>query len=237
MFTIITTTFNCGSDLVATISSIKEQTYKNLQWIVLDGASTDGTLDLLQANIDLIGHFRSRFDDGIYASWNEAIPHIENKWVIFMGAGDTFFSKHTLSNIAPHLTNLEEAMLVYGKTTIVDKNSNELQRQGQVDLKKWNQGLPQLPCTNSIMHNKQIFTDGLIFDDNYKVFADAKLLLQTMASSEPVFLDIDIGKMLNGGISTSPRGWLLTLQETTRIREELGLVLPPSQWAPFETAS
>ena len=37
------------------------------------------------------------------------------------------------------------------------------------------------------MHNKQIFTDGLIFDDNYKVFADAKLLLQTMASSEPVF--------------------------------------------------
>ena len=49
------------------------------------------------------------------------IPHIENKWVIFMGAGDTFFSKHTLSNIAPHLTSLEEAMLVYGKTTMVIK--------------------------------------------------------------------------------------------------------------------
>ena len=156
MFTIITTTFNCGSDLVATISSIKEQTYKNLQWIVLDGASTDGTLDLLQANIDLIGHFRSRFDDGIYASWNEAIPHIENKWVIFMGAGDTFFEcKAPLSNIAPHLTSLEEAMLVYGKTTIVDKNSNELQREGQVDKRSGIRGfLSYLVLTRSCIINK-----------------------------------------------------------------------------------
>ena len=73
------------------------------------------------------------------------------------------------------------------------------------------------------MHNKQIFTDGLIFDDNYKVFA-AKLFLQTMASSEPVFWTSTLGNV-EWWISTSPRGWLLTLQETTRIREELGFGL------------
>ena len=102
MFTIITTTFNCGSDLVATISSIKEQTYKNLQWIVLDGASTDSTLDLLQANIDLIGHFRSRLTMGFTLPGTRQFPTLKINGS-FSWALVTPFSVSTLFPTSLHI--------------------------------------------------------------------------------------------------------------------------------------
>lgn len=94
--TIITSTLNCAAGLIKTANSIREQCYQNIQWIVADGLSTDGTIDVIRNNADIVNYWFSAPDSGIYDAWNKACVYIDGVWVIFLGAGDIFESKDTL---------------------------------------------------------------------------------------------------------------------------------------------
>jgi glycosyltransferase involved in cell wall biosynthesis len=92
--TIITSTLNCRNDIVLTSKSIGSQTYSNIEWIVIDGGSTDGTIDLL-SNDDKVTYWVSEKDGGIYSALNKGIGQSNGDWIIFMGAGDIFYSNKT----------------------------------------------------------------------------------------------------------------------------------------------
>lgn len=97
--TIITVVFNAAKEIEATLTSIFEQSYINKEVVIIDGGSTDGTLEIIRKFEHQIDYFTSAQDDGIYDAMNKGIKVACGDWICFMNAGDLFASNDILKNI------------------------------------------------------------------------------------------------------------------------------------------
>ena len=97
--TIITVVFNAAQEIEATLTSIFEQSYINKEVVIIDGGSTDGTLEIIRKFEHQIDYFTTAQDDGIYDAMNKGIKVGGGDWICFMNAGDLFASNDILKNI------------------------------------------------------------------------------------------------------------------------------------------
>lgn len=97
--TVITICRNCRDDLERTVQSVVSQTYPNIEYIVVDGASTDGTQQMLASYQKRIDTIISEPDDGIYDALNKGVKSATGEWILCLNAGDTFTSNHVLADI------------------------------------------------------------------------------------------------------------------------------------------
>ena len=95
---IVTVVFNGEAFLEKSIQSVINQTYKNIEYIVIDGGSTDGTIDIIKKYQDKIAVWISEKDDGIYEAMNKGIALAHGKWINFMNAGDVLFNDNVLTD-------------------------------------------------------------------------------------------------------------------------------------------
>lgn len=112
LVTIVTVTYNAEELLEATINSAINQTYENIEYIIIDGASIDKTIDIIKKYEDKINYWISEPDEGIYFAMNKAIKKATGEWINFMNAGDTFFDLDTVEYVMNHKDN--DADLIYG---------------------------------------------------------------------------------------------------------------------------
>ncbi|MFQ3251760.1 MAG: O-antigen/teichoic acid export membrane protein [Loktanella salsilacus] len=227
--TIITSTFNCCEALARTAASIRAQGTPTPQWIIADGGSTDGTLDVIRANEDIVFHWSSEPDKGIYDAWNKACGSISGDWVLFLGAGDLLDAPTTLSRVAERLAGVVNTNLAYGGVTMIDAGGRELQRQGKISVGKWQRGRPALPCHQGVFHHASLLQELPPFDASFRICGDAKIMLKAISVALPFYLALDVAKMEVGGISTSVKGWEIMVREDKRIRDDLDLKLPLAQ--------
>lgn len=96
---IITICLNCEDAIVKTIKSVKEQTFMDKEFIVIDGGSTDGTLKVIESESANIDFFLSEPDHGIYDAINKGVVHANGEWIICMNAGDIFANENVLRNV------------------------------------------------------------------------------------------------------------------------------------------
>lgn len=126
LFSIITVTWNAEKTLGVTLASVKEQTCRLFEYIVMDGVSTDRTLKLaLNAGIPEARIYSSR-DKGIYDAMNNAMEQAKGDYLIFLNAGDTFHSADTLEQIANVIMDNDYPGIVYGQTDLVDNERRYL---------------------------------------------------------------------------------------------------------------
>jgi len=112
LISIITIVYNSKNDLEKTIKSVLNQKYKNIEYIIIDGGSTDGTLDIINKYQEEIDKVISEPDNGIYDAMNKGLKHISGKWVNFLNAGDLFYDNNILNNIFQNLQ--QGTKLIYG---------------------------------------------------------------------------------------------------------------------------
>jgi glycosyltransferase involved in cell wall biosynthesis len=117
LITIITVTYNAASVLRETIQSVLNQTYSNIEYIIIDGGSTDETLDILKEYSTHLTFWKSEPDKGIYDAMNKGVSFAKGEWVNFMNAGDLFYDKDVIRKIFSS-TLLEDYSVVYGKTLV-----------------------------------------------------------------------------------------------------------------------
>lgn len=96
---VVTVCYNAGNDIERTIKSIISQDYDNFEYIIVDGKSTDHTLDIVFMYRDRIDKVISEKDAGIYDAMNKGIDASTGEWIIFINAGDEFFNSKTLSSV------------------------------------------------------------------------------------------------------------------------------------------
>lgn len=126
LFSIITITYNAASTIPATLRSVEEQTCKLYEYIVIDGASTDNTVNLAKdAAIDNMTIISER-DRGLYDAMNKGLGLAKGDYVIFLNAGDSFHSQNTLQLIADTVMDNDYPGIVYGQTQIVDASRHRL---------------------------------------------------------------------------------------------------------------
>lgn len=126
LVSIITVTLNATDTIDRTLASVKEQTFTNYEFIVIDGGSTDNTLDKVRTaafkNISIV----SEKDRGIYDAMNKGLEMAFGNYVIFLNAGDAFHTPNTLHLIADAIITNDFPGIVYGQTDIIDNEGHRL---------------------------------------------------------------------------------------------------------------
>ncbi|MCD8081769.1 MAG: glycosyltransferase [Bacteroides sp.] len=119
-FSIITVTYNAARHLEETIRSVAAQTYTEIEYIVVDGASRDHTDQIVKNYCDYIHTFISEPDQGIYDAMNKGLRRATGDYLCFLNAGDTFHSTETLQQMVDSLPAGEWPDVIYGETALVD---------------------------------------------------------------------------------------------------------------------
>lgn len=110
--TIVTISYNIVSHIEKTILSVINQTYSNIEYIVIDGGSTDGTVDIIKKYSNKISYWVSERDKGIYDAMNKGIVAATGDWINFMNAGDVFYHNNVIAEVVPFLDNNTD--IIYG---------------------------------------------------------------------------------------------------------------------------
>ena len=112
-YTIITVTYNCVKSLEGTILSVISQDCGSLEYIIIDGGSTDGTLDIIKKYESQISHWISEPDHGIYDAMNKGLSLAKGKWINFMNSGDSFATSSTIRELFTPMPS-DTTLCIYG---------------------------------------------------------------------------------------------------------------------------
>lgn len=114
--TIVTVTFNCKDTLEETIQSVIAQDYSDIDYVIVDGASNDGTLEIINKYRERIQTVVSEKDSGIFDAMNKSLRYVKGEYVLFMNAGDKFVADNVVSRVFAFCEHKED--LIYGDTYI-----------------------------------------------------------------------------------------------------------------------
>jgi glycosyltransferase involved in cell wall biosynthesis len=200
LISVITVTFNPGQLLPYTLENIACQTYQNIEVIVVDGASSDGTADFLKNYKKQSIKYVTESDKGIYDAMNKGMAMATGDYVIFINAGDGFYENKTLEKVFAGEDNLCD--VYFGNTMMIDEAGNELglrRLQPPSDL-SWRSLINgMLVCHQSIFVRKPIAPN---YKTNLSVAADYQWVLESLKRATTVkSTDIIISLFLDGGFN------------------------------------
>lgn len=160
---IITVVRNGEKDLESAIKSVVNQTYTHIEYIILDGLSTDGTLDIIRKYEDRIALWKSEADRGIFDAMNKGLDLATGDWVYFLGCDDVLASPTIIEEVAAEFTRADD--IYYGNTYL--KKSNQIYT-GKVS--KWNIALRNI-SHQAIFYPKSVYKQKK-YNLDYKLTAD-----------------------------------------------------------------
>lgn len=209
LVTIITVVLNKKEDLEKTIQSVISQTYKNIEYIIIDGGSTDGSLDVIKKYQYAIHAWISEPDKGIYDAMNKGIRLASGDWVNFMNAGDVIYNFNVVNSLKNYF--LENTALIYGDVAIGYDGFERIE-YARPFSRLWKE---MACCHQSVFIKKQILAE-FMFDLRYPLAADYDLLCKIYLGGYPVAkVDTIISTVIGGGQSDIKR--IEVLREFLRI--------------------
>jgi len=223
--TTIVAVLNNVDTLERCLGSIAAQSHTNKELVVIDGGSTDGTLEVLEARNADITHWTSEPDSGVYNAWNKGLNHARGDWVCFLGADDYFWDDHVLANLLPYLAEADASgiRVVYGQAAFMDHRGSVIKMIGKPWEKiRWlmPHGMP-LPHPG-LMHHRKIFEDHGRFDESFEIAADYELLLRELKNRQALYArGITVVGWQSGGMSDHQA--LHAHREVARARRKNGL--------------
>ena len=184
-FSIITITYNAASVIEPTLASVAAQTYRNFEYLLIDGGSSDDTVAKAQASGIEFAHIVSERDNGLYDAMNKGIKLAKGDYLCFLNAGDAFHSSDTLDKIVaaiPDGTSLPD--ILYGETAEVDENRNfvrmrRLQAPEKLHWTSFKQGM--LVCHQAFYARRDLVP---MYDLKYRLSADVDWCIKIMKHSE-----------------------------------------------------
>lgn len=169
---VITVCYNAVDIIEETILSVINQTYSYLEYIVIDGASTDGTVDVVRKYSDRISVFVSEPDKGIYDAMNKGIKVATGDWINFMNAGDTFFSNSILKEVSDYLADGID--ILYGDTMLIFSMTKILKHADPIDTIKDKMAFGhQASFINAQFHKSLLYDISFLSSGDYNFFYNA----------------------------------------------------------------
>lgn len=215
-FSIITVTYNAGAVLEDTIQSVITQTYRNVEYIIVDGGSKDHTLDIINRYREHIHTLVSEPDKGLYDAMNKGIRLATGNYLCFLNAGDELHEDDTLQLMVHSITGTELPDVLYGETAIVDEEGHFLRMRRlsapeDLNWKSFKDGM--LVCHQAFFPRRELAEP---YDLRYRFSADFDWCIRIMKKSHTLHnTHLTLIDYLNEGMTT--RNHRASLHERFRI--------------------
>jgi glycosyltransferase involved in cell wall biosynthesis len=204
---IITVVYNNVCGISSAVESVISQNYLNIEYIVIDGGSTDGTIDIIEKYQDKISVFISEKDSGIYDALNKGIANSTGDVIGILHSDDRFCSIHTVSNMMNKIDR-SKSEICFSDMVIVDNLSGKVLRYYMANyFKRWMFRIGWMPPHPTCFIKKSLFDEFGMYSTDYKIAGDFDLLVRFFYSRKIKwsYLDQISIKMSEGGVSNS--GW------------------------------
>lgn len=211
---IIVATYQCARCLQRCLDSIARQTFRDWELLVVDGGSSDGTVDIIRANADRIAYWHSQPDNGIYDAWNQALAHATGEYVAFLGADDAWHDPGVLQAVFDAIGD-REYDLVTGSGRMVDVDGRHIHTSSRA----WDYDKLRRRMTIShpgTLHRRALFERHGLFDTRYRIVADYEFLLRLPRELRTLHLPLVLADIEEGGISRNR--WWRMLRERYRVQ-------------------
>lgn len=186
---IITVNLNNQDGLQKTIDSVNAQTFRDFEWIVIDGGSTDGSRDLLERNARLFDFWVSEPDGGIYQAMNKGIKKANGDYCLFLNSGDYLYENSTLASVfsSPHSESFFWGKILY------EASPGNYIKQGfdNTSFSAFELFRNSFPHQASFIRREVLLTDGL-YDESYKIISDLKFFYEHVIASPSSMACIDL---------------------------------------------
>lgn len=241
---IITVCFNSEATIRDTIESVVAQQYGNIEYIVIDGGSSDSTNNIIEEYQDSINYFVSEKDEGIYDAMNKGIRAATGDFVGILNSDDVFAAHDSVGKIASAIQHNDSVDAVYGDLVYVDRwNLDKVVRlYSSKFFRPWKMRFGFMLPHPTFYARSDLFNKLGFYKTNYRVAADFELLSRFLQSGvSTVRIEGTLIKMREGGISSTGLWWRVHQNlEIVRACKENGIytnILLVSMKVPFKLAS
>lgn len=215
LITVVTVVYNGDKFLEETILSVINQTYDNVEYLIIDGGSTDGTLDIIRKYEHAIDYWVSEKDNGIYDAMNKGIDLATGEWINFMNAGDGIYAHSVLSDLFTH-QNHQKAQILYGNHQVIyPSGRTRCVKAGLMkNLWKGSQFCHQASFVKADYHKAHKFNLCT------KIVADFEFYYKAWQNNVQFkFVDVVVAKFEAGGVSDIKRidsilGWWIFIDKS-----------------------
>lgn len=196
---IITVVYNDFRGIEYTIRSVMKQTYAELEYIIVDGLSTDGTLDVIDRYREEVSILISEKDDGIYDAMNKGLATATGDYVLFLNSGDELYEDMTLEKV---FSSAENADIYYGETKLIDEERNIIgdrrhKTPKRFDWKSFRYGMNI--CHQAIYVKRSIAEP---YDLQYQLSADIDWVIRAAKKANKIVnVNQYVAKYLVGGMT------------------------------------
>ena len=233
LISVVVALLNGRSTLKRALDSVLQQDYANRELLVMDGGSTDGSVEVLRGYGSSIAYWESQQDRGLYHALNKALPRARGDWVYILGADDFLWDAHVLSAMAPHLARAYPPhRVVYGRANFVSERGEVLEVLGRPWSEfrsRFVQGF-MIPH-QAVFHHRTLFEVHGGFDETFRTSGDYEMLLRELKSGAALFVpEVVVAGYQFGGGSSAPRNTLVVLRERRRAWKLNGVTRVGLRW-------
>lgn len=206
LVSVITVCYNSSSTIAQTISSVLAQDYPNIEYIIVDGDSNDGTVDIIKSYENQIDKFISEKDDGIYEAMNKGIEMASGEIIGILNSDDLYYENTTISNVV-HEMNEKHVDIIYGDLVYFrTKDESKIVRyyEGR-DFSRTLVSKGWVPPHPTFFVKKEVYDKYGKFDTQFKLSADFDLIVRFLSfhGVSYYYLPSVLVKMRLGGESTN----------------------------------
>jgi len=183
VLSVVTVVYNNVADIERTMLSVLNQTYPGIEYIVIDGASTDGTLQVIERYKDKLAKLISEKDKGIYDAMNKGIAAATGDYIIFMNSGDGFYSDDTVARV---FASAEDADIYYGETEMMDEQGKNLGRRRHAApyAFTWRDFKYGMSISHQAIYIKRSLVEP--YDPKYQLSADIDWILRAAKKAKSI---------------------------------------------------
>lgn len=233
LISVIVAVLNGSKTLQQCIESIANQTYENIETIVIDGGSKDGSVAILESIREKIAYWSSEKDTGVYNAWNKGLKKSRGEWILFLGADDYFLNNKAMEQIALRLETIpKEFRLVYSRVMLIGVDGQAIFPVGEPwenarDPFKKGLCLPH----QGVIHRRSLFDRNGKFDESFRIGGDYELMLRELKTGEAVFIpDVIATGMRQGGLSSNPASSINAMLDIRRAQKMHTQYIPSLLW-------
>lgn len=201
LLTVVTVVYNGSDALEKTIRSVLLQTYPHIEYIVVDGGSDDGSVDVIRRYESGIASWKSESDTGIYDAMNKGVRMSEGEWICFLNCGDVFVDDTVVQRIAENIEALSEPDIVYGNIFVNSSEGSLIERKAKEPC-----NIHRMYFCHQSAFVKTSVMRKYMFDERHKMSADLKFFKQCHYGGH-TFVHLDFPTVIydTGGISNVNR--------------------------------